>query len=366
VSDGPGDAPLRVTQGDLYTEKVEEWLQREQAIRAVPEQVEAQPPGPFAFLLNSVVYTSLAGLVGGIIGWCILEPVYTDQSGGALDFALNIFFFPIVGMAVAGSIAAVEGIVTRNPGRAFRQGVIAMAISFGLCLAGGWLANVFYAFGQQVMASLFGGGEEGPALEGGAFFAQMVLRGLAWAVAGLCVGVSQGLAAKSKKVFANGLVGGLVGGLLGGLLFDPVDRIVIGDEWFSGERTQGAEISRCVGIAMVGLLVGFFLGLVENLAKDAWLYMKAGPLRGKQFILYNDPTVVGSSPKCHVYIFKDPAVEPRHATLSVYGGRHQLKDLGTPAGVSVNGRKVTSHVLASGDRIQIGETVLEYGQKVKA
>ena len=41
-------------------------------------------------------------------------------------------------------------------------------------------------------------------------------------------------------------------------------------------------------------------------------------------------------------------------------------DLGTPAGTSVNGRPIASHVLASGDRIQIGDTILEYGQKIKA
>ena len=59
-------------------------------------------------------------------------------------------------------------------------------------------------------------------------------------------------------------------------------------------------------------------------------------------------------------------MEPKHATLTLYGSRHQLKDLGTPAGVAVNGRPVRSHILASGDRIQIGDTVLEYGQKIKA
>lgn len=371
MSDLPGDAPIRVTQGDLYTERVEEWLQREEAIHAVPEQVEPPPPGPFAFLLNSVVYTSLAGLLGGFLGWAILEPFIDDMelaegSMKAGSVVAAFLFFPVIGMMIGGTIAAMEGIVTRNPGRALRQGFVTMAISFGLCLVGGFLGGIMYNLGHVVMRLAFGMQEDNPDLRGGAFFGQMVTRGLAWSAAGLCIGISQGLAAKSKKVMANGIVGGLVGGLLGGLVFDPVDRLLQGDAWLSPERTQEAHVSRCIGISLVGLLVGFFLGLVENLAKDAWLYMKAGPLRGKQFILYNDPTVVGSSPKCHVYIFKDPAVEPRHATLSVYGGRHQLKDLGTPAGVAVNGRKVKSHVLASGDRIQIGETVLEYGQKIKA
>lgn len=364
MSEPGGDPPLRITEGDLYTPGVEEWLQRDAAIHAVPEAVKAEPPGPFAFLLNSVVYTTLAGFLGGFLGWCILEPFFDDHKDGAGDMVVGVLFFPIIGMMVGGVVAAMEGIVTRNGFRALRQGAIAMAISFGMCLAGGIAAGILYGIGNAVVRGMLGDSSDD--LKGAAFFGLMVSRGLAWSVAGLCVGVSQGLAAKSKKITANGLVGGLVGGLLGGLVFDPVDRLVCGEAWLSAERTSGAELSRCIGISIVGLLVGFFIGLVENLAKDAWLYMRAGPLRGKQFILYHETTVIGSSPKSHIYIFKDPAVEPRHATLTLYGNRHRLNDLETPAGVVVNGKPVKSHVLASGDHIQIGDTVLEYGQKIKA
>ena len=366
MTDRPEDRVLRITSADLHTERVEEWLRREEAIRAVPEEVAAEPPGRFAFLLDSVVYTTIAGFLGGFLGWALIEPIFDDGEESALQVVAAVLFFPVIGMMVGGAVASMEGIVTRNWRRAFSQGLTALAISFGLCLAGGFLAGIVYGIGQFAVESVFTLDPEAPDLQGPSFFGQMVVRGFAWAVAGLCVGVSQGLAAKSKKVAANGLVGGLAGGLLGGLLFDPVDRLVQGDAWNSPEREAGAEFSRCVGITVVGLFVGFFLGLVENLAKDAWLYMKAGPLRGKQFILYHDPTVIGSSPKCHVYLFKDPAVEPRHATIVGYGNRHQLKDLGGQAGVRVNGRDVTSHVLAPGDRIQIGETVLEYGQRIRS
>lgn len=365
MSDAGREAPLRVTSDDLYTEGVEEWLRREEAVHPSPEAVAPAPPGPYDFLLNSVVYTSLAGMLGGFLGWCMLEPFFDDEDTSAMRMVAGLLLFPTIGMMIGGTIASAEGLVTRNWGRAARLGFVTVAITFGLALAGAIVAGFLYSLGQVVNMSMFSIDPEHPEVRGGAFLGQMVARGLAWAVVGLAVGVSQGLAAKSKKVLANGLVGGLVGGLLGGMLFDPVDRLLKGEHWME-PGTRGAEASRCVGFTVVGLGVGFFLGLVENLAKDAWLYMKAGPLRGKQFILYHDPTVVGSSPKCHVYLFKDPAVEPKHAHIVSHGNRHQVKDLGTPAGIAVNGRKVKAHVLSSGDQIRIGDTVLEYGQKIRA
>ena len=85
----------------------------------------------------------------------------------------------------------------------------------------------------------------------------------------------------------NGLLGGVLGGLLGGLLFDPID-IMLSDH-------TNASLSRAVGFAIVGIMVGLFVGLVERWTKTAWVLMKAGPLSGKQFVIYRNPTVIGSA-----------------------------------------------------------------------
>ena len=111
---------------------------------------------------------------------------------------------------------------------------------------------------------------------------------------------------------------------------------------------------------MIGLLVGLFVGLVEGWTKTAWLLMRAGPRAGKQFVLFRDTTVVGSSPKAEIFLFKDPAIEPRHALIYNRGGRFEIEDCKTADGTYVNGIPVKRQLLQSGDQIVLGQTVLEF------
>jgi hypothetical protein len=188
---------------------------------------------------------------------------------------------------------------------------------------------------------------------GFSFLLQMMGRAAAWAVIAIAAGLGQGIATRSKAVIFNGLVGGVLGGLLGGLLFDPVDFLLTSSD---GE----AALSRLVGFTCIGLLVGLFVGLVEGWTKTAWLLMRQGPLAGKQFVLFRDTTVLGSSPNADVYLFKDERIEPRHAQIRNRGGRFEIEDLQTPDGTYVNGQPITKHVLHAGDQITLGRTVLEF------
>jgi hypothetical protein len=151
-------------------------------------------------------------------------------------------------------------------------------------------------------------------------------------------------------------LGAVLGGLTGGLLFDPISLVLTTAD---GQATY----SRGVGFVCIGLLVGLFVGLVEGWTKTAWLLMRQGPLAGKQFILFRDTTVLGSSPKSEIYLFKDPAIEPRHAVIYNRGGRFEIEDCQTPEGTYVNGIPIQRHWLLAGDQIVLGKTVLEFALK---
>jgi hypothetical protein len=175
-------------------------------------------------------------------------------------------------------------------------------------------------------------------------------------VASIPAGLGQGIALREKKVAVNGLLGGVLGGLIGGLLFDPINLIFTSAD-------GSAWLSRMIGFVCIGLMVGLFVGLVEGWTKTAWLLMQAGSLAGKQFVIYRDTTVLGSSPKAEIYLFKDEAIEPRHAVIYNRGGRFEIEDCNTRDGTYVNGVPIKRQFIQSGDKVILGKTVLEFQLK---
>lgn len=178
-----------------------------------------------------------------------------------------------------------------------------------------------------------------------------LLRALAWAAFGVGIGLVGGIAERSSRKAVNGLIGGLVGGAIGGLLFHYVGQHVADD----------AE-ARLVGLAAIGVCTGAAIGLVEGARRQAWLRVLAGGLAGKEFILYHDVTTIGSAPKCHVTLIKDPQAAPFHAQIAVDGARRVATALDA-APLVVNGAAVRSRALRSGDLLQIGATVLLFQER---
>jgi len=276
----------------------------------------------------------------------------TDLShSGIRTLIIGLLVFPIVAGFVGLAVGGADGFVSRAFGRGTLCALVGLGMGVGVGLVASFAGEVLYAvlgsFVHQIDK------EPGLKMSTGAFLLQMMNRGLAWALTGIAMGMGQGVALRSKKLFINGLIGGVVGGLLGGLLFDPIDYALGGGE-FRGE----ANASRAVGFTVIGLLTGLMVGIVELIARDAWLKMLAGPLAGKEFVIYKDPTSIGSAPKREVYIFKDPDVEPTHALLRRVGEGYEIEDQKTPSGTCVNGRKVSRQRLKNQDQIRIGSAIL--------
>jgi Inner membrane component of T3SS, cytoplasmic domain len=157
---------------------------------------------------------------------------------------------------------------------------------------------------------------------------------------------------RSGRKTKYGVLGGLIGAALGGMLFDPI-----------GFATNTGAVSRGVGFGLLGLATGVAIGIVESALKDRWLYVAAGPLAGKQFILYKPVTTIGSSQQCDIYLFKDNSILPQHGVIEMRGAQTFLRSDGP---VFVSGQPARMRALQSGDLIQIGRYTFHFRERQRS
>lgn len=350
--------PIRISSGDLHTSDVDSYVETQNYLRRDVGPVSDQP-WLIRVIYANWFYLAVCSMVGALVAWGALEPWIDDNRIGK-EFDLALFLvFPGVAAFVGLFLGAAEGIICRNFPRALKSGAVGLGIGF----VGGLVAlvptGIVFRIMQEIALSLWENPQAGAMPTGLALLVLMMGRAAAWSIAAVPAGLGQGIALGERKVMINGAVGAVLGGLVGGLLFDPISFILTSSD---GQATY----SRAVGFAAIGIFVGLFVGLVEGWTKTAWLLMQKGPLAGKQFILFRDTTALGSSPKADIYLFKDDAIEPRHAIIINRAGRFEIEDCNTADGTYVNGLPISRTVLSDGDQIVLGKTVLEFSLKESA
>lgn len=91
----------------------------------------------------------------------------------------------------------------------------------------------------------------------------------------------------------------------------------------------------------------------------AWLRILSGHGEGATFDLGQRTFTLGRSPGNLVQVVA-PDISRRHCQFRWDGSRYTIQDLNSENGVLVNGLRVGEQALADGDRITIGETVLQF------
>ena len=311
-------------------------------IAAAAEQFVPVSEERGSIFLQGWFYLGVAGLVGALIGWAVCEPGFVD--GGRVQHWGNLVMVPFILMLMCMGFGVAESTVERSLQKALLRGVLALPLGLVLGFVFYFMANMIYnvALGicYQAGAQTF----RNPAV--------WIARGIAWMVFGAAGGVVYGIVGQSSKKGYYGVLGGMIGAGIGGVIFDPISML-----------TKGASLSRCVGFALVGLATGVGMGLVESALKDRWLYVTAGPLAGKQFILYKSDTSIGSRQESDIYLFKDPTILPQHAQIQITGARVQLRATGP---VHWAGQLIRNRVLQDGDLLQLGRYSFRYKEKQRS
>ena len=404
---------ITVSWDELNSRKVDTRLREQQAMArtrsyaqldAAAADQAAMPAAPRNLWYNAFFYMTVFGLLGGLLAWGVGEYVHyepTDkvQAIGLLDdlqrisTARDLNKFSDVQAEKAARAVRAEGagnryfIVATDPSRtatwnaiadwapldredASRQ-FIADLLAYGIC---GVMIAVCLAIAEPIVQRNWAGviinGSVGAmlGLVGGVVVATWLYRSetanapgtvwsyfydaITWGILGLFLAAAAGVVMRNWKKLWNGMVGGLIGGAIGGALFQPI-----------GELGGSSGISRLVALLAIGVFTALATALVENAVKTGWLRVLTGLIAGKQFILYRNPTYVGSSPDCEIYLFKDRLVGPRHAAIHLVPGGFELENLPLGGDTTVNGKPVSRSRLRHGDRVAIGGSTFLFQEK---
>lgn len=347
------DEPIRLSYEELNSE---ENIRREQemtASKSVSKQrtIGNAPTGSGASSLKEALFLAIAGLMGGLISFLLnkgLSKMLPDMS----TTTSNISFTLIMAASIATLISMVDAISTRSSKKVFMALGLALPISLIAGLIFGAIANAYYSNAQEdLFARAFDlmQNQQFTAEEAGAWLQSHnhLPRGLAWLFVGISGGITAGLVSKSAKRLAVTSVGGAVGGFIGGFVFDYM---------------PGEAIAQAAGMSITGLLVGAGMAVLEQATKNRWIEVTQGGLAGKQFIIYKQDLVIGSSPQADITLIKDPGIPPLALRLSYSGNNTNAVAL-QPGAIVIDGREDSTWSLQSGSVIQIADTVLVFREK---
>lgn len=117
-----------------------------------------------------------------------------------------------------------------------------------------------------------------------------------------------------------------------------------------GDLHVEAELTEDTGAAPPGL---------GPLPGHAALVLLEQGTPARQYALDGDVAVIGRLAGCEVEL-ADPGASRRHAEVRRESDGYVLHDLGSTNGTLVNDEPTSRHILADGDRITIGRTILEF------
>lgn len=271
---------------------------------------------------------ALAGALGALFGLYLYVELVQASSVYLRD--------ALAGVVIGGTIG-----FFLNAAGPFRDGAwlkLARAATWG-ALAGAIGGAAGLVLGEFVIG-LFQGG--------------LIGRSVSWAVLGLGIGVSQGLADRSRARLIYGMIGGTLGGAIGGYLFEAL-RLGLGNRY---------DLSQALGIVILGAGLGIFLALVEQLLRRAWVQVVSGRQEGRSYLLTRPRSALGLDERAEVGLFGDPLIARQHAAIENTKTGFILHNLSHTGRTRVNGINLNRpQVLADGDRIELGQTSLIFRQR---
>jgi hypothetical protein len=88
--------------------------------------------------------------------------------------------------------------------------------------------------------------------------------------------------------------------------------------------------------------------------ENAMVFIHRGPARGSRFLITSEGAAIGRGPANEIFL-DDVTVSRSHATIKREGSAFIFTDSGSLNGSYINNEQTSSHLLKTGDEIQIGK-----------
>lgn len=268
------------------------------------------------------------GFVGSLLASLILGALNV-QSPTRDPNTTAILVGVIAGSLIPALLSAYPALLAGTPVRALRSGGLAALLGAVLMTA--------VALGLTQVAD-----KEAVFFRGSNIAAGL----LVWAAFGLALGSIDGLVGRAPRRVVLGGVGGALGGVIAFLL--------------------GYLLQNEGTFVVVGLLIGLGSGVIQEVAKQAWVTIVGGPNANMQAIVDKPVLRFGSSEDADIDfgLYRDAAVALRHFEVRRQEGAYLLVPLPNAGPLAVNGEAVgRERRLRDGDRIQIGGTTLQFNTR---
>lgn len=291
------------------------------------------------------------GAIGGFLTYLLMNPSLSAselrgrQSYGSVSEAISDIVIGVallglaLGVCVGVCLILAEEAPSRSLGRILRKALLGATVGAVFGTVGSLIAQFLFLL-------LLAGRH--PSEEGGVSPTLIVARTAGWAVIGVAAGICPGVASRSGLRIRQGVIGGLLGGGLGGFLFDSLGTI-----------TQGGSVSRFVGFVLIGAAVGALVSLIEEFGKEYWLTAMTGAREGRAFILAKSQTWLGRDELADIPLFGDPAIQKRHALLTLANNAVTVT-ASAGAFLTVNNQPVGGSPLSEGDILGIGRHLFRF------
>jgi hypothetical protein len=270
-------------------------------------------------------------ICGGLAAWLTFAMV---MGASLRSFENRILQSALIGSLLGLLVSGALGLLDAVMNSVGFQRLLRVMVCVGVGLIGGMVGGMV---GEALFQTVY-------RMQPDNIILQAVMHVIGWTIVGLGCGISIGVydilqaatgagsvSAAINKV-RNGIAGGLLGGIVGGAFF-----ALLADT----EVVRLPRFPLALGLTIVGLCIGLFIGLAQVILKEAWIKVESGFRAGRELILAKQETAVGRGEGCDVGLFGDPQVEKLHARIVQKNNRYFVEDVSTSSGTYVNDQRVS-------------------------